>query len=128
MYTARTIWIVETLVSLGLMASIASQLSGNEAGSFIVAELVLFVIAFFVALRLGPGKVLAIGIGLGFALATLIAGASGGCIDSDIICIGPGGMFALGLILAGALYPGWALGTGLGTLARMTSIAERSSR
>jgi hypothetical protein len=37
-------------------------------------------------------------------------------------------MFAIGLIFAGALYPGWALGTGLGTLARMTSFAERSNR
>jgi integral membrane sensor domain MASE1 len=128
MHTARTIWIVETLVSLVLMAVIGSQFSGDDAGSFIVAELVVFMVSFFLALRLGPGKVLALGVGLGFALATLLAATAGGCSDSDILCFDPGAMFIIGLIVAGALYPGWALGTGLGTLARMTSFAERSNR
>ena len=58
MYTARRIWIVETLISLGLMALIGSRLSADEAGFFIVAELVVFMVSFFLTLLLGPGKVL----------------------------------------------------------------------
>jgi integral membrane sensor domain MASE1 len=128
MHSARSIWIVETLISLALMAVIFSQLSSDEAGSFIAAELVVFMVSFFLALRVGPGKVLVLGVGLAFALATLLAATAGGCSDSDILCFDPGAMFVIGLIVAGALYPGWALGTGLGTLARMASIAERSNR
>jgi hypothetical protein len=119
MYTARTIWIVETLVSLGLMALIGSRLSGDEASSFIEAELVIFLVSFCLALPLGPGKVLTLGVGLAFALATLLAATAGSCSESDFICFGPDAMFALGLIVAGALYPGWAFGAGLGALARL---------
>jgi hypothetical protein len=119
MYTARTIWIVETLVSLGLMALIGSRLSGDVASSFIEAELVIFLVSFCLALPLGPGKVLTLGVGLAFALATLLAATAGSCSESDFICFGPDAMFALGLIVAGALYPGWAFGAGLGALARL---------
>jgi hypothetical protein len=130
MRTTRTIWISEALVSISLFALIFSQLSTDEAGAFLMTELPLFTVAFLVAMLAGrPGKILALGVGLGFAFAAVLAiGASDSCSDSDILCFGPGAMFAIGLIFAGALYPGWALGTGLGTLARMTSFAERSNR
>src|ERR1043166_2034184 len=130
MHTARSTWIVETLVSFALMAVIYSQLSGDEAGSFIVAELVVFMVSFLLALLLGgPGRVLTLGFVIAFVFATLMAiAASGNCSEGDIICFDPGAMFMIGLIVAGTLYPGWALGAGLGTLARMTSIAERSNR
>lgn len=124
MYTARTVWIAETVVSFGLMALIGSRLSGDETGSFIAAEVVIFMVSFFLALLLGPGKVLAVGVGLAFALATLMAATAGSCSESDFICFGPDVMFALGLIVSGALYPGWAFGTGVGTLARLQTRRE----
>ena len=121
MRTARKIWISEALVSSALLALVYSRLSGAEARGFFLAELALFGVSFLLALLLGgPSKVFVLGIGLGFALATLLAiGASNSCSDSDIVCHGPGAMFTIGLVVAGALYPGWALGTGLGTLARL---------
>jgi hypothetical protein len=119
MYTARTIWIVEALVSLALMALIASRLSGDEAGSFIEAELVIFVVSFLLARFVGPGKVLAIGLGLAFGLATVMAASAGSCSGDDFICFGPDVMFALGLMVSGVLYPGWAFGAGIGALARL---------
>ena len=123
MYTARTFWIGETLVSLGLMALIGGRLSGDEP-EFFVTELVIFMVSFCLALLLGPGKVLAIGVGLAFALATLLAAAAGSCSESDIICFDPEAMFVLGLLFAGALYPGWAFGTGIGALARLQARHE----
>jgi hypothetical protein len=122
MRTARTIWILEALVSLALIASICASLSADEAGGFFLAELVAFGASFLLTRLMGPGKVLLLGIGLCLGFATLLAaGSSDSCSDSDILCFGPGAMFAFGLILSGALYPGWAFGTGLGALARLTT-------
>ena len=124
MNTVRTIWITESLLSLAALASVYS-VTADQAGDFVVAELVLFAVAFLATLFSGaPGKVLAVGVGLGLALATLlaIAASSSGCGESDIICFGPGELFVIGLIAAGALYPGWALGTGLGKLARLVRV------
>ena len=120
MYTARTIWIAETAVSFGLIALIANRLSAEEAQGFLVAELAAFAVSFLLAMLWGrPGKVLALGAGLGFAAATVLAiGGSSSCSEGDIICFSAGDLFALGLLIVGALYPGWAFGTGLGTLAR----------
>lgn len=130
MSAARSIWIVEAFVSFALMALIFSRLSGGEARAFFFAELAVFAVSFLSARLLGgPGKVLLAGIGLACGFATLLAIAtSGSCNASDIVCFGPGAMFIFGLLVGGALYPGWALGTGLGALARMTSFAERSNR
>ena len=119
MRTAHAKWIAESLCSVAALAWIFS-LADEEAHSFFYAELALLAIAFLAALLSGrPGRVLLIGVGLGFAVATVLAMAASGCSEDDIICFGPGLTFVLGLILAGALYPGWALGTGLGALARL---------
>jgi hypothetical protein len=60
---------------------------------------VLFAVAVLLTACLsGAGMVLALGAGLGIAFATLLAiGASG--------FLSPGETFAIGLIVAGALYP-----------------------
>jgi hypothetical protein len=112
------------------MALIFSRLSGGEAQAFFFAELAAFAVSFLSARFLGgPGKILLIGIGLAVGFATLLAIAvSGSCSEGNIICFDPGEMFILGLLVGGVLYPGWALGAGLGALARMTSFAERSNR
>ena len=68
----------------------------------------------------GAGKVLALGARLGIAFATLL-----GIGGSDFVS--PGDVFASGMIIAGALYPGWALGVGLGALVRGLN-AGRSNR
>ena len=132
MRTTRIIWASEALVSLSLLALIYSRLSGGEAHTFLKAEVVLVLFTFLLALFVGgPGKILAAGAGLGVGLASAFAiavSASGSCSEADLICFSPGDMFAIGMVLACALYPGWALGTGLGTLARMTSFAVRSNR
>jgi hypothetical protein len=122
MTRTRSIWIAESLLSLAALAAVYSQLATWRAGAFVVTELALFAVAFLAALLSGaPGKVLIAGVGLGLAFATLLAivASSPGCSEGDIICFDAGGLFAIGVIAAGALYPGWALGTGLGTLARL---------
>jgi hypothetical protein len=123
MTSTRSLWIAESLLSLAALAAVYSQLATWRAVTFVVAELGLFVIAFVATLLSdAPGKVLVAGVGLGLACATLLAivAPSSGCSESDIICFDdPGLLFVIGLIGAGALYPGWALGTGLGALARL---------
>jgi hypothetical protein len=126
MYTARSIWIAETLVSFVLVVLIGSQLSGEEVGSFIVAEFGVFMVSFVLALFFRPVKVLALGVGIAITFATLLSlGGSASCSEGGIICFSAGDLFALGLIVAGALYPGWAFGTGVGTLTRLQLGAER---
>jgi hypothetical protein len=126
MHTARSIWIAETLVSFALMTLIFSWLSGGEAEAFFYAELATFAVSFLSArFWAGPGKVLLAGAGLAFAFATLLAIAtSGSCNEGDIICFNPGEMFILGLLVGGAVYPGWAFGTGVGALARLQTRHE----
>jgi hypothetical protein len=127
MQIARSPWIVVTLGSTLALALVG--LAVGEARAFLLVELVLFTVAFLLARLLGgPGKVLALGAGLGLAFATLAALAtSGNCSESDLICFSPGETFAIGLIVSGGLYPGWALGAGAGALVRGTS-DRRSNR
>jgi hypothetical protein len=101
-----------------------SHLSGGEARAFLVAELALFGVSLLLTLFVGrPGKLLGVGVALGLALAMLLAiVVSNYCIDGD--CGDGGAGFLLGLLLAGALYPGWALGVGVGTLVRGLSAGE----
>jgi hypothetical protein len=121
MRTAHSVWVVEVLASLGALAWVYSGVPDEAHTYYVSAELVLLSIAFLATVLLGgPGKVLLVAIALGFAAATLMAiGGSSNCSQDDFICFGPGELFAVGVILAGALYPGWALGTGLGALARL---------
>ena len=124
MTALRRFWIGEALVSFAALVLVASQLS-DQMGEFLLIELVLFAVAFSVAAAVGPGKVLALGVGLAFGVATLLSVfASESCTGEEFICFGPGAMFALGLILSGGLFPAWAFGAGLGALARLTSRAD----
>ena len=127
MQIARSPWIVVTLVSVLALALIG--LATGEARAFLLVELVLFTAAFLLARLLGgPGKVLTLGAGLGLAFATVAAlSTSGSCSESDLICFSPGEVFAIALIVSGALYPGWALGVALGAFARRKS-DKRSNR
>ena len=128
MRIARTFWIVEALGSALVLVLVYSGPASGSTSAFGGIELALFAVAFLLVACLGgPGKVLALGAGLGVVLATLAAAGSPGCGESDFICFTPGEVFALGLIVAGALYPGWALGAGIGALVRGTNV-RRSSR
>ena len=116
MRTAHSIWIVEVLAALAAFAWLYGELGPDLARDFLLTEIALFTIAFLSAVLLGgPGKVLLVGVGLGVLLPTLLAMATSGsgCSESDIVCFDSGLVFAMGVIVAGALYPGWALGTGL---------------
>jgi hypothetical protein len=110
-------WVGESLLSLLAVAVI------SWTNSLIFAELLSLLLAFLLVVIFGgPGKVLALGVGLGLALAivgALVAGSEApGMVD---IFPSPGEAFASGLLGSGAVYPGWALGTGLGALARSGS-------
>jgi hypothetical protein len=120
MRTTHSFWIGEVLASLAALALVYNGVP-DEAHTYFVAELALLSVAFLATLLFRrPGKVLLVGIALGFALASLMAlGGSASCGEDDFICLSPGELFAIGIIVAGALYPGWALGTGLGALARL---------
>lgn len=126
MYSARSIfWTVQTLVSVVLLVVIAGRLSDREAHLFLLAEFAAFAVAFFLALLLGgPGKILALGIGLAVVLPTVLAGTISCNTPGGDICIGPGAVFLIAFIVVGALYPGWAIGTALGTLARLRARRE----
>ena len=90
-------------------------------GAFLAIELALFGVAFFLTAVLGGArKILAVGVGLGLAFATLLAAVASGYFS-------PGEVFTIGVIVGGALYPGWALGVGVGVLARGMG-ARRSNR
>jgi len=112
MAATRTLWIAEALVSALAVALVYDAAATGETGAFLAIELPLFAVAFLLTAFVGgAGKVLAVGAGLGFAFATLLAfGASG--------FFSPVDLFVIGLIIAGALYPGWALGVGVGALTR----------
>ena len=104
------------------LALVYRALASDGAGALAAIELALFATAFLLTAYLGgAGKVLALGAGLGFGFATLLSvgGASG--------FFSPGELFVIGLIVAGALYPGWALGVGVGALVRGMG-SRRSSR
>jgi hypothetical protein len=121
MQTVRTTWLIVALASLGAIGLIFDKLGSTDvAGTFILAELGLFAVAFMGTLVSGrSGLVMTVGIGLGFLFATLAAvSTSGSCSESDFICFSPGEVFVFGLIAAGALYPGWVLGVGIGSLVR----------
>jgi hypothetical protein len=120
--TIRWIWFFEVLGSALALVWIAAALD-EAGGGFIWLEIGLFTVAFVLSTFVGgPGKILLLGIGIGFTLATVMAiGTSGSC-DDDFLCFSPGDVFALGLIFSGALYPGWALGAGVGALARGSSV------
>jgi hypothetical protein len=122
MARTRTLWIFEALASAVALALVYRALASDGTGALVGIELALFATAFLLTAGLGgAGKVLALGAGLGFGFATLLSvgGASG--------FFSPGELFVIGLIVAGALYPGWALGVGVGALARGMG-SRRSSR
>src|SRR5919201_1440609 len=120
MKSARTFWLYEALVSLSLLVLVYDRASSYDAGRFIGAEFALFAVAFMATLLSGrAGRVLTAGVALGFAFATVLSlGTSGACGESDFICFSPGDVFAIGLIVSAALYPGWALGAGVGMITR----------
>jgi hypothetical protein len=121
MARARTLWIVEALASALALVLVYRCPASGETGALLGVELALFATAFLLtAYRGGAGKVLALGVGLGLAFATLLAMGA-----SDFFS--PGELFVIGMIVAGALYPGWALGVGVGALARDLN-AGRSNR
>ena len=120
MERTRALWIGEALVS-ALAVTLVYRAASGETGALIRIELALFALAFLLTTCLGgAGRVLALGAGLGVAFATLAAISASGFLS-------PPDMFAIGLIIAGALYPAWALGVGLGALVRSVS-AGRSNR
>jgi len=121
MARTRALWIVEALASAVALALVYRGPASGETGTLVGVEVTLFGVAFLLTAHLGcAGKVLALGAGLGLAFATLLAmGASG--------FLSPGDLFIIGAIVAAALYPGWALGVGVGALARGMG-ARRSSR
>jgi len=131
MKIARTKWWMVALASIGAIVLIFDKVPFDEAGKFILAEFGLFAVTFMATLLSGRGgTVLATGVGLGFLFATVAAlgtSASGSCNDGDIICFSPGDVFVICLIIACVLYPGWALGVGVGNLIRGMS-AEGSNR
>jgi hypothetical protein len=128
MKIARTFWLFEALISLSLLVLVYDQVASDEAGRFIGAEFALFAVAFMATLLFGrAGWVLTAGVALGFTFATvLLLGTSGACDESDFICFSPGDVFAIGLIISGALYPGWAFGAGVGMLTRAACAGESS--
>jgi hypothetical protein len=122
MARTRTLWILEALASAVALALVYRALASDGTGALVGIELALFATALLLTAGLGgAGKVLALGAGLAFGFATLLSvgGASG--------FFSPGDLFVIGLIVAGALYPGWALGVGVGALARGMG-SRRSSR
>jgi hypothetical protein len=129
MQNARSIWFAVALASLGAIYVAYDSIPLGDGGTFILVEFGLFAIAFMATLLSGrPGWVLMTGAGLGLLFACLVAiVASGSCSEGDIICFSPDEVFVLVLILAAALYPGWALGVGLGNVIRGPS-AEGSNR
>src|SRR5919204_4113236 len=114
MQIARSVWFTEALISFFLVVLVYDQAAYDDPRRFIGAEFGLFAIAFIATVLYGrPGWVLTVGVALAFTFALVISvGASSTCGDSDFICLSPGEVFALGLIVSGALYPGWALGAG----------------
>jgi hypothetical protein len=129
MQIARSIWFAVALASLGAIYVAYDSVPLGDGGTFILVEFGLFAIAFMATLLSGrPGRVLVTGAGLGFLFACVAAiVASGTCSEGYAICFSPGEVFGLVLVLAAALYPGWALGAGVGNLVRGTS-AEGSNR
>jgi hypothetical protein len=122
MARTRTLWIFEALAAAVALALVHRALASAGTGALVAIELALFATAFLLTACLGgAGKVLALGAGLGFGFATLlsVAGVSG--------FFSPGELFVIGLIVAGALYLGWALGVGVGALARGVG-ARKSNR
>jgi hypothetical protein len=119
--SVRSFWTVETVLSLALLAGSFAAVSAFTGWRtpFAVAEIALMAISFLLARFVGgPGKVLGVGIALdfGFTFAVAIA-LSSFCIDTD--CGDAGAAWAAGFVGAAALYPGWALGTGLGAVLRL---------
>jgi hypothetical protein len=135
MRNTRSIWIVESALSGVGVASIlvlANRVETSPDESYInvalLCEAVLFTLAFVLARVLGgPGKVLIVGVALAFLFAIVIAILLGeDCTDDSFLCVTPGDAFALGLLVALAFYPGWALGAGVGALARLRAQAGRA--
>jgi hypothetical protein len=128
MRNTRSIWIVESALSAAAVALTLAIANRGEASAgenymniVLLCESVLFTLAFALARRFGgPGKVLIVGVALGFLLAMVSAVALGeDCSDDAFLCFTPGDAFALGLLVALVFYPGWALGAGVGMLARL---------
>jgi hypothetical protein len=126
MQIVRSIWFAVALASLGAIYVAYDNFPLYDGGTFIFAEFGLFAIAFMATLLSGrPGSVLVTGAGLGFLFAAVAAMvASGSCNEGNIICFSPGEVFVLVMIFVAALYPGWALGAGLGNLVRGLSAGE----
>jgi hypothetical protein len=126
MQIARTLWFTVGLASLAGIYLVFDYLPAEQGGKFILAEFGFFAIAFMATLLSGrPGRVHVTGLALGFLFATLISlGTSSSCSEGDLICLSPGEVFVVGLLIAGALYPGWALGVGVGNLVRGLSVGE----
>jgi hypothetical protein len=123
MQIARSIWFAVALASLGAIYLVFENIGLDEGGQFILAEFALFAIAFMATLFSGrPGSVLLTGVGLGLLFATVLAvGSSGSCGEDAMVCFSPGEVFGFVLIAAGALYPGWACGVGVGSIIRRMS-------
>jgi hypothetical protein len=119
----RSFWTVETVLSLALLVGSFAAVSAYTGWGtpFAVAELALIAISFLLARLVGgPGKVLGVGVALDFGLAVALAiAASSFCIDTD--CGDAGEAWGYSFVGAAALYPGWALGTGLGALLRLAT-------
>jgi hypothetical protein len=119
----RSFWTVETVLSLALLAGTFAAVSAFTGWRtpFAVAEIGLMAISFLLVRFVGgPGRVLGVGVALDFGFAVVLAiAASSFCIDTD--CVDTGAAWAFGFVGAGALYPGWALGTGLGALLRLAT-------
>ena len=126
MQIVRSTWFAVALASLGAIYVAYDSVPLGDGGTFIVVEFGLFAIAFMATLLSGrPGRVLITGAGLGFLFACVVAiVASGSCSEGNIICFSPGEVFLFVLILAAALFPGWALGVGLGNVIRGMSAGE----
>jgi hypothetical protein len=124
-------WIAEVTVSaIAFVAGLVLATRNDFTGIFLLAEAVLFAMAFLLAALLGgPGKVLALGVALGFGFAIFSAALFGeDYCEGSIICFSAGDIFLLVLLAALVLYPGWALGAGVGALRRLhTRRSELSS-
>ena len=128
-------WITEVTVSAIAFVAILVLAKLAEPGSglgltrvYLLAEAVLFALAFLpVALLGGPGRVLALGVALGVGGAVASAILLGEDCSDDFLCLSPtpGEAFVLGLLAALVLYPGWALGAGVGALRRHSKQPSR---